>query len=71
MARLGLHEVTTVEQSVLETFLYLAIYQAPNAHPLPKSIVYNPNIARYIRDFGKSEDIAIMAKKNGEVVGFA
>lgn len=71
MKQITIQEVTTVETTVFETFLYLAIYQTPNFPLLAKQVIYEPSLYQYIKEFGRSTDIAIIAKKDHKIIGIA
>ncbi len=55
--------------TLLEHFLYLAIYQREGETPLPKSIIYEQEIFRYIQDFGREHDWYLLAEIEGTPVG--
>ncbi|MEX1308765.1 MAG: GNAT family N-acetyltransferase [Eubacteriales bacterium] len=55
----------------LETFLYLAVHVPAGQKPYPKSIIKEPSIDIYIKDYGKPDDVGFVADQDGEVVGMA
>lgn len=58
------------EYSLLENFLYEAIFIPNGVEPPQKSIIYRPELQVYISEFGTSKhDIALVADVNGEIVG--
>lgn len=59
------------EYPILSDFLYEAIFQTDEKNPLPKSIIYKPELMIYIKDFGKSDDFCMCAESNGKIVGAA
>ena len=57
------------EYSVLENFLYDAIFQPESSTPLKRDIIYKPELHQYIKDFGRADDCCLAAEYNGEIVG--
>ena len=55
----------------LETYLFLAVHVPPGQAPYPWSIIKEPSIDNYIKDFGQPDDIGFVAEKDGEVIGMA
>lgn len=56
----------------LPEFLYQAIFIPEGAELPPRSIIDDPNIFVYIKDFGsQSGDLGVVAEQNGQVVGAA
>lgn len=57
------------ELSLLETFLYEAIFQRDGKEKLPKSIIFEPNIYIYIENFnGSNHDNCLVAEDNNGIV---
>ncbi|WP_321383838.1 N-acetyltransferase [uncultured Enterococcus sp.] len=54
---------------LLDTFIYEAIFQRPGVEKLPKSIIQQPDINVYIKDFGKKTDYCLVAESHSNVVG--
>ena len=66
-----IREIDLDEYSLMDEFIYWAIYM-PAGQPLPdKKIIYNPDVFRYIEDFGQQHDCGVVAEVNGEIVGMA
>ena len=59
------------EYSLLEDFLYHAIFLPPDVEPLPREIIFEPNVYIYIKDFGGKDDRGLVAEKDGKVIGAA
>lgn len=59
------------EYPLLEAFLYDAVFQPEGSELLPKDIIYRPELAIYIRDFGKPDDVCLVAEAEGKVLGAA
>ena len=55
---------------LLEEFLYQAIFIPSGLEPLPRSILKEPELEMYIKDFGQQpDDWALAAEVNGQLVG--
>ena len=58
------------EYSILEDFLYEAVFVPEGMSAPPKSIINRPELQAYIADFGtKKDDIGLVTEVNGKVVG--
>jgi len=56
----------------LPEFLYQAIYIPEGAEPPPRSVISDPEIMVYIKDFGMQPgDLGVVAERNDQVVGAA
>jgi len=67
-----IREIKPGEYPLLETFLYNAIYIPPGEELPPRSIIYDPEIFIYVKDFGSGEsDCGVVAEIGGEIVGAA
>lgn len=65
-----LRSIKKKEYSLLNDFLYKAIYIPEGKEPPPKSIINSPKLQVYVRDFGKlKHDRALVADINGNIVG--
>ena len=64
-------EITITEYPLLEDFLYHAIFLPPGTEPLPREIIFEPEIYVYIKDFGKKDDCGVIAEDDGRVIGAA
>lgn len=54
---------------LLEDFFYDAIFQPEESEPLPRDVIQQPELAVYIRDFGKQDDMCLVAESEGKVLG--
>ncbi len=55
----------------MEDFLYLAVYQ-PEPRKIPKEeILQRPDIAVYIRDWGRHDDYCLVAESGNQIIGVA
>lgn len=65
-----IREINESEYSVLNDFLYEAIFIPEGTEPPPKSIIENEELQVYVRNFGKlSDDKCLVAEKDGKIVG--
>jgi ribosomal protein S18 acetylase RimI-like enzyme len=64
--------IKQTDYPVLADFLYLAVFQPPDAEPLPREVIEKPEIAVYIDGFGsQTGDIGVVAEQDGKIVGAA
>ena len=65
-----IRELKTSEYPILNDFLYEAIFVPEGVEPPPRSIVNEPNLQVYVRDFGTHKhDRALIAETNDKIVG--
>lgn len=65
-----IREMRTDEYTLLDDFLYQAIYQPDTTNLAPKSIINNSELQVYIKDFGKQkDDYCFCAEVDNKVVG--
>lgn len=57
------------EYGVLADFLVEAIYVPAGTAAPPKSIIDQPELQVYLQNFGKKDDHALAAEKDGKIVG--
>lgn len=57
------------EQPLLEAFLYQAIFQRDTQNMLPRSIIYQPDIWVYIKEYGKPDDHCLLAELDSQIAG--
>lgn len=57
------------EVKLLDTFLYEAIFIPEGVEAPPKDIIQHPDLQIYISDFGKEDDLCLVAEAEGKVVG--
>jgi ribosomal protein S18 acetylase RimI-like enzyme len=53
----------------LEDMLFQAIYIPEGGQQLEKEIIFHPTLHHYIKDFGRKKDFALVAEKDGKLVG--
>ena len=65
-----IREIKKSEISLLNDFLYKAIFIPEGAEAPPKSIIYNPELQVYVAGFGtEKHDYALIAEAEGKAVG--
>lgn len=65
-----IREISQEEYSLLEDFLYEAIFVPEGVTAPPHSIIKQPELQVYVRDFGKEkDDIGLVVEVGTEVVG--
>ena len=65
-----IRQIKENEYSVLEDFLYEAIFIPNGVLPPPKEIINRPELQVYIADFGKRKgDIGLVAEADNKIVG--
>jgi ribosomal protein S18 acetylase RimI-like enzyme len=57
------------EYSILREFLHLAVFRDDGDFNLPINIVDEPSLIKYIEEFGKEDDICLVAEVNSEIIG--
>jgi ribosomal protein S18 acetylase RimI-like enzyme len=56
----------------LQEFLYQAIFIPEGMEPPPRSVINDPEIFIYIKDFGTQQgDLGVVAEQNGLIIGAA
>ncbi len=65
-----IRELSEDEYGLLENFLYEAIFVPEGIPAPPKSIVRQPELQIYIKDFGDNkDDLCLVAEADGKVLG--
>ena len=65
-----IREINQTEYSLLDDFLYEAIFIPNGAQPPERSIINLPELQVYVADFGQEkDDICFLAEVGGKVVG--
>ena len=68
---LTIRPITESDYPMLEDFLYHAIFQQPDEEPVPREIIFEPEIFIYIKNFGKKDDCGMVAELDNKIVGIA
>jgi ribosomal protein S18 acetylase RimI-like enzyme len=71
MNNLKIRQIQPQDYPVLEDFLYHSIFLPPDVEPIPREIIFEPEIFIYIKDFGQKDDCGVVAEINGAIVGVA
>lgn len=70
MLKYNIREMKNQERSILEDFLYEAIYIPEGFETSDRSIIYQPELQVYISDFGcKEDDICFVAEVEKGIIG--
>lgn len=65
-----IREIEKTEISLLDDFLYEAIFIPEGVTPPPKDIIKDEELQIYVKDFGKyKDDICFVAEVEGRIVG--
>lgn len=65
-----IREMKPTEYSLLDDFLYEAIFIPDGIKAPPKSIIYRPELQVYVTHFGEQkEDLALAAEVDGKIIG--
>ena len=62
---------TAADEPFLWEMLYQAIYVPPDGAAIPREIVNQPELGRYVAGWGKANDIGFIAEENGRPIGAA
>ena len=65
---LKIREMTALETPFLEEMLHQAIFTPEGKTPPEKSIIFEPFLYHYIEDFGKKNDIALVAEMENKLI---
>ncbi|MBR6623851.1 MAG: GNAT family N-acetyltransferase [Ruminococcus sp.] len=66
----NIRKIREDEHTLLNDFIYKAIFIPEGVEPPPKSIINQPDLQVYISNFGKEkDDICFVAEADGKVVG--
>ncbi len=64
-----IREIRKSEYQILSDFLYEAIFVPKGIEQPPKSIIERPELQVYIADFGKKNDLCLVAETEEKIVG--
>jgi ribosomal protein S18 acetylase RimI-like enzyme len=66
-----IRSLTPADQPFLWEMLYQALYVAADQTPPPREAIYQPDLARYVQDWGKEGDQGFVAidDKTGQPIG--
>jgi ribosomal protein S18 acetylase RimI-like enzyme len=66
-----IREILPGEHGFLRAMLYEALYVPDGGEKFSRSVLDEPHLSRYVDDFGRRGDIAMVLLANGELVGAA
>ena len=64
-----IREIRKNEYPILSDFLYEAIFIPEGMDKPPKSIIKQPELQVYIKDFGKADDLCLVVETKEKIVG--
>ncbi len=64
-----IRDIRPDELHLLKDFLYEAVFQREGEPRLPKNIIDEPSIRNYIDDWGRPDDVCLVAVKGGKCMG--
>jgi ribosomal protein S18 acetylase RimI-like enzyme len=66
-----LRSLTPADQPFLWEMLYQALYVPADEPPPPRDVIYQPDLARYVQDWGRAGDRGFLASDlaTGEAIG--
>ncbi len=67
----AIQPLTRADEKALFGILYYAIHVPPNAAPPPREIVRQPELARYVRNWGNANDLGFGAFVKTKMIGAA
>jgi ribosomal protein S18 acetylase RimI-like enzyme len=65
----SIRPIKSSEIYLLEDFLYNAVFQKDESKPIPRSVVDEPSVKVYIEDYGRPDDLCLVAESDGKVIG--
>jgi ribosomal protein S18 acetylase RimI-like enzyme len=68
-ANLKIRKIKPTEYSFLKEMLYQAIFVADEKAVLPREIIEQPDLKKYIHDFGQKGDYCLVAEQYGKLIG--
>jgi ribosomal protein S18 acetylase RimI-like enzyme len=67
---LKIRELNKTDELLFEDFLYQAVFQKER-NLLPKSVIYEPRVYAFIKDWGQTDDYGVVAIIDNKIVGMA
>lgn len=64
-----IREIKSGELEILEDLLYEAIFQPDPIQRLPREVIHRPELRAYIEDWGRPDDLCLVAELDGRIVG--
>ncbi|CDX02948.1 Acetyltransferase GNAT [Desulfitobacterium hafniense] len=69
MSNYLIREIQLHELGILEDMLYEAIFQPDENNLLPREVIKQPKIGVYIDNWGKPDDLCLVADVDGKIIG--
>jgi len=66
---IAIRHATAADESILREMLYHAIHRRLGEPPLPREIVWRPELGRYVDDWGRQDDLGFVAEVDGQPIG--
>lgn len=64
-----IREMKSNEVGILKDMLYEAIYQPDETNLLSRDVIYQPELSVFIDNWGKADDLCLVAEINGKIIG--
>ncbi|TCK98046.1 GNAT family acetyltransferase [Natranaerovirga hydrolytica] len=64
-----IREMKQNEVGILKDMLYEAIFQTDEKNLLPRDVIEQPELSMYINNWGKPDDLCLVAEVDGKIVG--
>ncbi|MGH4121574.1 MAG: GNAT family N-acetyltransferase [Clostridium sp.] len=64
-----IREINPDEVGILKDMLYEAIFQPDETNLLPREVIEQPELSVFINNWGKSDDLCLVAESDGKIVG--
>ncbi len=64
-----IREIKATEYPFLKEMLYQAIFVSNEEVVLPREIIEQPDLRKYIQDFGQDSDYCLVAEQHGKLIG--
>lgn len=71
MSELKFRNLKNEEVPILSEYTYLSLYVPEGEKPFPKSIIEEPYIRKYYKDFDPEKELCCVAELEGSIVGVA
>jgi GNAT superfamily N-acetyltransferase len=71
MDTITIRPARAIDEPFLWEMLYQAVYVPPGGAPVPREIVGQPELNRYVAGWGQAGDVGFIAEENGQPIGAA
>ena len=69
MSNYFIREMNSDEVGILKDMLYEAIFQPDETNLLPREVIEQPELSVFINNWGKPDDLCLVAEIEGKIVG--